>query len=36
VVNAVLACWLLGEALTQGRLLGIGFIVAGVWIVARS
>ena len=36
VVNAVLAYYFFGEALTAQKLLGIGFIVVGVWIVARS
>ena len=36
VINAVAAHYLLGEAVTLGRWLGIGFIVVGVWLVARS
>lgn len=36
VINAVAAHYLLGEAVTLGRWLGIGFIVLGVWLVARS
>lgn len=36
VINAVAAHYLLGEAVTPGRWLGIGFIIAGVWLVARS
>lgn len=36
VINAVAAYYLLGESLTLSRWLGIGFIVAGVWLVARS
>src|SRR5215470_14793783 len=36
VINAVAAHYLLGEAVTVGRWLGIGFIVLGVWLVARS
>jgi drug/metabolite transporter (DMT)-like permease len=36
VVNAVAAHYLLGETVTLQRWLGIGFIVAGVWLVARS
>jgi drug/metabolite transporter (DMT)-like permease len=36
VVNAIAAQYLLGEAVTFSRWLGIGFIVAGVWLVARS
>jgi drug/metabolite transporter (DMT)-like permease len=36
VVNAVAAHYLLGEAVTLQRWLGVGFIIAGVWLVARS
>ena len=36
VVNAVAAHYLFGEAVTATRWLGIGFIVLGVWLVARS
>ena len=36
VVNAVAAHYLFGEAVTVTRWLGIGFIVLGVWLVARS
>ena len=36
VVNAIAAHYLLGESVTVGRWLGIGFIVLGVWLVARS
>ena len=36
VINAVAAHYLLGEAVTLGRWLGIGFIVVGVWLVART
>ena len=36
VVNAIAAHYLFGEAVTMGRWLGIGFIVLGVWLVARS
>ena len=36
VVNAIAAHYLFGEAVTAGRWLGIGFIVLGVWLVARS
>jgi multidrug transporter EmrE-like cation transporter len=36
VVNAVAAWYLLGEALTPMRLTGIGVIIAGVFLVARS
>jgi multidrug transporter EmrE-like cation transporter len=35
-LNALLAWWLLGEAVTPARMLGIGVIIAGVWLVARS
>jgi multidrug transporter EmrE-like cation transporter len=36
VVNAVAAHYLFGESVTLTRWLGIGFIVVGVWLVARS
>jgi multidrug transporter EmrE-like cation transporter len=36
VVNAVAAYFLFGEAVTVQRLVGIGIIVVGVYIVARS
>lgn len=36
VVNAVAAWYLFGEAVTATRMLGIGVIVLGVFIVARS
>ena len=36
LVNAVAAWYLFGEAVTPARLLGIGVIIVGVWIVARS
>lgn len=36
IVNAVAAHYLFGEAVTVTRWLGIGFIVVGVWLVARS
>ncbi|MGH8704720.1 MAG: SMR family transporter [Burkholderiales bacterium] len=35
-LNAVLAWWLLGEAVTPMRMLGIGVIIVGVYILARS
>ena len=35
-LNALLAWWLLGEAVTPMRMLGIGIIILGVWLVARS
>ena len=36
VVNAIAAWYLFGEAVTPARLAGIGIIVLGVFIVARS
>jgi multidrug transporter EmrE-like cation transporter len=36
VVNAIAAHYLFGEAVTLSRWLGIGFIILGVWLVARS
>lgn len=36
VVNAIAAWWLFGEAVSLTRLLGIGVIIVGVYIVARS
>jgi multidrug transporter EmrE-like cation transporter len=36
IVNAFAAYLLFGEALAGQKLLGIGFIVIGVWLVARS
>jgi drug/metabolite transporter (DMT)-like permease len=36
VVNAIAAHYLLGEDVTVSRWLGIGFIIVGVWLVARS
>jgi multidrug transporter EmrE-like cation transporter len=36
VVNALAAWYLLGEAVTPMRIAGIGIIVLGVFIVARS
>ena len=36
VVNAVAAWWLFGENLTGARIAGIGIILVGVWLVARS
>ena len=36
VVNAIAAWYLFGEAITRSRLVGIGFIVIGVYIVAQS
>ena len=36
VVNAVAAWMLFGESITAQKLIGIGFIVVGVFLVARS
>jgi multidrug transporter EmrE-like cation transporter len=36
VVNAIAAYYLLGESVTPMRLAGIGVIIVGVFIVARS
>jgi len=36
VINAVAAYYLFGEAVTVTRFVGIGFIVVGVWLVART
>jgi len=36
IVNAIAAHYLFGEAVTATRWLGIGCIVVGVWLVARS
>jgi len=36
VLNAVAAWYLFGESFTAQKLIGIGFIVAGVYLVARS
>ena len=36
VLNAVAAWYLFGEAVTVTRLIGIGIIILGVYIVARS
>ena len=36
IVNAVAAYFLFGEALVPQKLIGIGFIVVGVFLVARS
>jgi multidrug transporter EmrE-like cation transporter len=36
VVNAVAAYFLFGEAVTVQRLVGIGIIILGVYVVARS
>jgi multidrug transporter EmrE-like cation transporter len=36
VVNALAAWWLFGESLSGARLAGIGVILLGVWLVART
>lgn len=36
IVNAIAAWMLFGESLGAQKLVGIGFIVVGVWLVARS
>lgn len=36
LVNAFAAAWLFDEALTAYKLLGIGFIVIGVYLVAKA
>ncbi|MCL6555308.1 MAG: EamA family transporter [Burkholderiales bacterium] len=36
VINAIAAWYFFGEAVTLTRLLGIGIIILGVYIVARS
>jgi multidrug transporter EmrE-like cation transporter len=36
VVNAIAAWYLFGEALTAQRMIGIGTIIVGVFLVARS
>ena len=36
IVNAIAAWYLFGEAVTPLRLVGIGIIIVGVYIVARS
>ena len=36
VLNAVAAWYLFGESLTAQKVIGIGFIVTGVFLVARS
>ena len=36
VVNALGAWWLFGESLTPQRLAGIGIIILGVYVLARS
>jgi multidrug transporter EmrE-like cation transporter len=36
IVNAVAAYYLFGESVTMTRWLGMGFIVLGVWLVAKT
>ena len=36
VINAIAAYYLFGESVTVTRWLGIGFIVLGVWLVAKT
>ena len=36
VLNAAAAWWLFGEAMTPTRLLGIGIIIVGVYVLTRS
>jgi multidrug transporter EmrE-like cation transporter len=36
IVNAVAAWALFGESVTAQKLVGIAFIIVGVWLVARS
>jgi multidrug transporter EmrE-like cation transporter len=36
IINAIAAHYLFGEDVTTTRWLGIGFIVVGVWLVAKS
>lgn len=36
VINALAAWYLFGESLTAQKMVGIGFIVAGVYLVARQ
>lgn len=36
VVNVAAAWYLFGESITAQKLVGIAFIIAGVWLVARS
>lgn len=36
VINAVAAYYLFGESVTVTRWLGIGFIIVGVWLVAKT
>lgn len=36
IINAIAAHYIFGEAVTASRWLGIGFIVVGVYLVARN
>jgi len=36
VINALFAWWLLGETLSAHRLIGVGIVIAGVAVIARS
>jgi len=36
IVNAIAAHYLFGETITVTRWLGVGLIIVGVWLVARS
>jgi multidrug transporter EmrE-like cation transporter len=36
IVNAIAAYWWLGEDLSMVRMIGIGVIIVGVYMVARS
>ena len=36
IINAIAAHYVFGEDVTATRWLGIGFIVVGVWLVAKS
>ena len=36
VVNALFAWWLFGEAITVTRIVGMGVIIIGVYLVAKS
>jgi len=36
VINAVAAHYLFGESVSVMRWFGIGFIILGVWLVARN
>lgn len=36
VINAIAAYYLFGETLSATRWVGVGFIIVGVWLVARG